>query len=233
VLAYELLTGASPFTVEGEKNVPADISKRILKSQPPIPRSFSKHTRDFILKLLVKQPSRRLGAHGAQEVKSHAFFESISWDDLVKKKLPPPFKPHIRNELDTNNFADEFTRQAPTDSPAIVPAAPNCENLFRGYSYVAPSILFSSNVLTTGTDLSNSGGNTVANATPTCSAATQSTTSNCCNGAASNSNSLAIDSSSSNSSFSTSVNSWLKVCPLFQFETFFIYDCYLYAFFSF
>ena len=37
VLTYELLTGASPFTVEGEKNVPADISKRILKSQPSKP----------------------------------------------------------------------------------------------------------------------------------------------------------------------------------------------------
>lgn len=131
VLAYELLTGASPFTVEGEKNIPADISKRILKSQPPMPRFFTKHTKDFILKLLTKQPSKRLGAQGAQEVKAHPFFEQIKWDDLVKKKCTPPFKPQIRNELDTTNFADEFTRQAPTDSPALVPAAPNCENLFR------------------------------------------------------------------------------------------------------
>lgn len=27
VLCYELLTGASPFTVEGEKNIPSEISK--------------------------------------------------------------------------------------------------------------------------------------------------------------------------------------------------------------
>ena len=137
MLAYELLTGASPFTVEGEKNIPADISKRILKSQPPMPRFFTKNTKDFILKLLIKQPSKRLGALGAVEVKAHAFFDSINWTDLLNKRIQPPFKPQICNELDTNNFADEFTRQAPTDSPALVPAAPNCENLFR----VQPSLL--------------------------------------------------------------------------------------------
>lgn len=129
VLTYELLTGASPFTVEGEKNIPADISKRIIKSQPPIPRFFTKNTKDFILKLLNKQPSKRLGANGAIEVKQHPFFEGIKWDDLLNKKIQPPFKPNISNELDTTNFAEEFTKQIPTDSPAIIPNT--TENLFR------------------------------------------------------------------------------------------------------
>lgn len=148
VLTYELLTGASPFTVEGEKNIPADISKRILKSQPPIPRFFSKNTKDFVLKLLVKQPVKRLGSNGANEVKSHSFFESINWHDLLGKKVRAPFKPNICNELDTTNFAEEFTKQIPTDSPAILPPANlNSDTLFRGYSYVAPSIIFSTNIL--------------------------------------------------------------------------------------
>ncbi len=128
VLTYELLTGASPFTVEGEKNVPAEISRRILKSNPPIPRSFSKCAKDFILRLLVKQPAKRLGANGAGEVKAHPFFDGINWNDLASRKTPTPFKPLISNELDTGNFADEFTKQLATDSPAIVP---NGDNLFR------------------------------------------------------------------------------------------------------
>ena len=147
-MTYELLTGASPFTVEGEKNIPSDISKRILKSQPPMPRFFSKHAKDFILKLLNKTPSKRLGASGAHEVKSHPFFEGIKWDDLLRKRVPAPFKPNLCNELDTTNFADEFTKQVPADSPALVPSSLNGENLFRGYSYVAPSIIYSSNVIT-------------------------------------------------------------------------------------
>lgn len=149
VLTYELLTGASPFTVEGEKNIPADISKRILKTQPPMPRFFSKNTKDFVLKLLVKQANKRLGSNGAVEVKSHSFFESIVWSDILNKKVKAPFKPSICSELDTTNFAEEFTKQIPTDSPALLPPANiNSDCVFRGYSYVAPSIIFSNNIIT-------------------------------------------------------------------------------------
>ena len=42
VLTYELLTGASPFTVEGEKNTQQEISKRILKCEPPMPDFLSR-----------------------------------------------------------------------------------------------------------------------------------------------------------------------------------------------
>ncbi len=61
VLTYELLTGASPFTVEGDKNTQADISKRILSAEPLMPDFLGAQVRDFILKLLVKDPKKRLG----------------------------------------------------------------------------------------------------------------------------------------------------------------------------
>ena len=61
VLTYELLTGASPFTVEGDKNTQADISKRIINAEPLMPDFLSPDVRDFILKLLVKDPRKRLG----------------------------------------------------------------------------------------------------------------------------------------------------------------------------
>lgn len=50
-----------------------------------------------------------------------------------------------RCELDVSNFSDEFTKMPPTDSPAVVP--PNYDKIFKGYSYVAPSILFSKNAI--------------------------------------------------------------------------------------
>jgi serine/threonine protein kinase len=109
VLTYELLTGASPFSVEGDSNTQADISKwvlfyclvdiftlpvlcllcvlacllytcmcvmyrRILRSSPPMPNSFSADARDFVLRLLVKDPAKRLGAKGADDIKKHPFF---------------------------------------------------------------------------------------------------------------------------------------------------------------
>lgn len=61
VLCYELLTGASPFTFEGDVNSQQEISRRILKTQPPIPKNLGKDVTDFITKLLVKDPKKRLG----------------------------------------------------------------------------------------------------------------------------------------------------------------------------
>ncbi|XP_017770517.1 PREDICTED: ribosomal protein S6 kinase alpha-5-like [Nicrophorus vespilloides] len=147
VLTYELLTGASPFTVEGEKNTQQEISRRILKTVPPIPESLSKYAADFISKLLVKDPKKRLGGgeEDAKELKEHAFFRKIDWKALSRKEIPAPFVPVIRTELDVSNFSEEFTQLPATDSPAVIP--PNYDKIFKGYSYVAPSVLFSKNVI--------------------------------------------------------------------------------------
>uniref|UniRef100_A0A4X1SS38 Ribosomal protein S6 kinase alpha-5 n=2 Tax=Sus scrofa TaxID=9823 RepID=A0A4X1SS38_PIG len=145
VLMYELLTGASPFTVDGEKNSQAEISRRILKSEPPYPQEMSAVAKDLIQHLLMKDPKKRLGCgpRDADEIKEHLFFQKINWDDLAAKKVPAPFKPVIRDELDVSNFAEEFTEMDPTYSPAALPQ--NSERLFQGYSFVAPSILFKRN----------------------------------------------------------------------------------------
>lgn len=47
--------------------------------------------------------------------------------------------------MDVSNFSEEFTAMPPTDSPAVVP--PNYDKIFKGYSYVAPSVLFTKNVI--------------------------------------------------------------------------------------
>ncbi|KAM6205528.1 ribosomal protein S6 kinase alpha-5 isoform 2-T2 [Sarcoramphus papa] len=77
VLMYELLTGASPFTVDGEKNSQAEISRRILKSEPPYPQEMSALSKDIIQRLLMKDPKKRLGCGptDADEIKQHPFFQ--------------------------------------------------------------------------------------------------------------------------------------------------------------
>ncbi|XP_058805745.1 ribosomal protein S6 kinase alpha-5-like [Phymastichus coffea] len=145
VMSYELLTGASPFTVDGEKNSQQDISRRILTKDPPEPKNLTPEGTDFICRLLVKNPRERLGGgpEDAAELKNHSFFTKapppFSWEALAKREIPPPLKPRIAHELDTSNFADEFTKQLPTDVPTMAP--PNCEKLFPGYSYFSPSML--------------------------------------------------------------------------------------------
>ncbi|XP_061381176.1 ribosomal protein S6 kinase alpha-4-like isoform X1 [Danaus plexippus] len=147
VLTYELLTGASPFTVEGEKNTQQEITKRIVRCSYPVPNDVSPAVQDFIKKLLVKDPRRRLGGgdDDAEELKRHPFFQDLDWEAVSRREVAAPFVPQLSHAADTCNFADEFTRMPPTDSPAQAPK--HHDKLFLGYSYVAPSILFSENII--------------------------------------------------------------------------------------
>uniref|UniRef100_A0A3Q0SMX3 Ribosomal protein S6 kinase n=1 Tax=Amphilophus citrinellus TaxID=61819 RepID=A0A3Q0SMX3_AMPCI len=146
VLMYELLTGGSPFTVDGDENSHTDIAKRIAKKDPPFPKDMGPLAKDLIQRLLIKDPKKRLGSgpSGAENVKKHPFYQ-VDVIDLAAKKVPAPFKPVIRDELDVSNFADEFTEMDPTYSPAALPQ--NCDRIFQGYSFMAPSILFKRNVV--------------------------------------------------------------------------------------
>lgn len=51
----------------------------------------------FHLKLLRKNVSHRLGAgeHDAADVKRQSFFKNIIWEDLLSKKIKPPFVPTV------------------------------------------------------------------------------------------------------------------------------------------
>ncbi|KAG9333536.1 hypothetical protein JZ751_011416 [Albula glossodonta] len=147
VLMYELMTGGSPFTVDGDENSHTDISRRILKKDPPFPKDMGPLAKDVIQRLLTKDPKKRLGSgpSGAENVKRHPFYQKINWEDLAAKKVPAPFKPVIRDELDVSNFSEQFTEMDPTYSPAALPQ--NCDRIFQGYSFMAPSILFKRNVV--------------------------------------------------------------------------------------
>lgn len=52
------------------------------------------------LQLLRKNPERRLGSseRDAEDVKRQAFFRGISWDELLLRKVKPPFVPTIVSE---------------------------------------------------------------------------------------------------------------------------------------
>uniref|UniRef100_A0A8C4NW57 Ribosomal protein S6 kinase n=1 Tax=Dicentrarchus labrax TaxID=13489 RepID=A0A8C4NW57_DICLA len=131
ILMFELLTGASPFTLEGERNSQSEVSKRILRCDPPFPSMIGPTAQDLLRKLLVKDPHRRLGSgpRGSEDIKAHSFFKGLNWADLAQKKVPSPFKPELKSELDVGNFAEEFTGMDPVYSPASTP--PSTGRLFK------------------------------------------------------------------------------------------------------
>ena len=81
----------------------------------------------------------RLGAKGAWQVRSHPWFSVLDWDNVMSRKVAPPFKPHLQGELDVGNFAEEFTGQDPVDSPAQPPRKHN--ELFRVSTYMGGGTL--------------------------------------------------------------------------------------------
>ena len=82
VIAYELITGTLPFY----SNSMIEMKKKILRGKITFDSRFSPWMRDFITRLLEKNPKKRLGVKGTREVKLHPVFDEIDWDMAYEKK---------------------------------------------------------------------------------------------------------------------------------------------------
>ena len=106
ILLFEMLTGQPPFCADD----PRDIYQKILRNRFNFPPyiAFKGNSRDLITKLLVNNPSQRLGTlkKGPRDVLSHPFFGKIDFAALEKRTLPAPFVPKIKSSTDTSNFDD-------------------------------------------------------------------------------------------------------------------------------
>jgi serine/threonine protein kinase len=105
ILTYECLTGTTPFV----SNDPMEGYRKIIKCRVPWPSNFSSLAKDFMDKLIVVDPARRLGCTktGPAGVKEHQWFNGLSWKDLEAKAVPAPHVPKIKSQLDDSNF-DEY-----------------------------------------------------------------------------------------------------------------------------
>lgn len=102
------MAGYSPFA-DRAHNDQLVICKNILKGVVEFPPHFKdRDLQNVILQLLVKDIPKRLGClkGGAGDIKAHPFFRSVDWERLRRKELVAPWKPVIRNILDTSNFDD-------------------------------------------------------------------------------------------------------------------------------
>lgn len=138
VLMYEMLVGACPFEGESKK----ETMKKVMRATLSYPETLSKESISLMKGLLRRNPVKRFGSCEpckADEIKQHVFFQSIEWDNLLQRRVLPPFKPTIVPLDLTSNFESMFTSRPALDSPATPPSAA-AHFLFRGFSYVAPSL---------------------------------------------------------------------------------------------
>jgi len=56
----------------------------------------------LLKKLLEKDPSKRLGKMGADEIKKHKWFKNVNWKDVLEKKVDPPI-PYLKRKTKKGN----------------------------------------------------------------------------------------------------------------------------------
>ncbi|KAL1537985.1 serine/threonine-protein kinase WAG1-like [Salvia divinorum] len=89
ILIYELLYGTTPFKGGSKESTLRNIASEKEVRFPAEEEDGMAEARDLIEKLLVKDPTWRLGcARGATEIKRHVFFSGIKWP-LIRTYRPP------------------------------------------------------------------------------------------------------------------------------------------------
>ncbi|XP_038567443.1 serine/threonine-protein kinase Sgk2b isoform X2 [Micropterus salmoides] len=135
---FEMLYGRPPFYSHSK----ARMFENILHAPLQLRSGVSRATRSLLKGLLERDVSKRLGAsRDLVELQEHPFFASINWDDLLARKVRPPFIPKVNGPCDVSYIDPVFTLQP-------VPASVNerCQagggrssEAFQGFSFTNPA----------------------------------------------------------------------------------------------
>lgn len=98
---------------------------------------FDEDAHDFIQHLLEPLPSKRLGATSISELKQHPFFNGLDFQELLAKKVPPPFLPDTTKANCETNSEDFLDCIAVDERPsgANEPLSLEIQAKFEGYEY--------------------------------------------------------------------------------------------------
>lgn len=126
VLIYEMLVGRSPFYSYGTDQV--SLFKRIVQVKYQFPQSgaVQEQAQDLIKRLIVRRQTNRLGclSRGDMDVRDHMWFNIIQVDKLLRKQIPAPWVPHLKDPLDASHFDSykHLENEPPSNRPSLSPA---------------------------------------------------------------------------------------------------------------
>lgn len=82
--------------------------KRIVTVDYAFPPSMDGDARDLIRRLIIRNPTSRLGnlSNGISDIQNHQFFQSIDWRMLRNKEIKAPWLPEIKegSAVDDSKF---------------------------------------------------------------------------------------------------------------------------------
>ena len=129
ILIYEMLYGFTPFfnldkdrmydlIINGSISFPEYYTNNENNEEEnQIEYNISEEAKSLINKLLEKDPGKRLGREGLEEIKKEPFFYGIYFDEINKKRYKALFIPDINEKDLTNNFEEEYLNLDIAESP--------------------------------------------------------------------------------------------------------------------
>ena len=144
VIGFEFMLGVRPYLGRSRqeiKEVVFNFQAKIYDED--IPENWSKESVDFINKLLLRKPNKRLGyKNGVNELKNHNWFKDIDWEKLEKKEVEAPFLPDKNSE----NFDKEYCEEIDNVSEETIEryrqyiADELFPDVFKGYTFCNSNI---------------------------------------------------------------------------------------------
>ncbi len=116
ILMFEMLVGRPPFFHDDVQrmynmimHMPLDEAIGKIHASIELPSDV----RAILHAFLAKEPKHRLGfgPEDAKPIKQHSFFTSINWEALERREIPSPYRPKVKDEMDTSNFDKQFTSE--------------------------------------------------------------------------------------------------------------------------
>ncbi|KAA8898867.1 hypothetical protein TRICI_006450 [Trichomonascus ciferrii] len=140
-VCHDLMTGSPPF----RGNNHAKIIEKIKKTKKlNLPYYLSADAKDFLIRLLRKDPNKRLGHNDIATIKNHRFFRKIDWKALESRSpdVVPPIVPVITDPELAENFSSSFTSRPLTpEDEGSIPIPKNTDvdtsQVFKGFSFTA------------------------------------------------------------------------------------------------
>ena len=139
VIGYEFMLGYRPYLGRSRKEIKElIIYKQAKLHKDEIPYSWSLDSMDFINKLLIRKPMRRLGYNGVSEIKKHRWLSGINWNSLYKKELKAPFVPNPNRENFDKNHCEkvEPIGEDTMERYREYASSDLFDDVFKNYTYV-------------------------------------------------------------------------------------------------
>lgn len=114
ILIYEMHAGHAPFVDDD----PMNIYKKIINTKPRYPDGFDSKLKSLVKHLLRRDLSKRYGnlVSGVSDIKDHRFFQSVTYPELLAKRMTAP---HIPSVTPISSTESDFLSERATAATAI------------------------------------------------------------------------------------------------------------------